>query len=489
MLDALQLNHGFSKALLLLAEADVEVSVEETLLITHLLTLAAFVLALLVMGRVFFEHSRPSNVFAWMLLIIFMPLLGVPLYLIFGGRKNKRLIEGKRRVQLLAAAVAGNELDADGEPPPAHGTFDGNSFALRGDGVSSFHALCDEIRKAKHHIHITVYILTDDDAGRPIVELLCKRAREGVKVRILVDALGSFILRGPLLQKLGKAGAKTERFMPVLPIHRRSSANLRNHRKIALFDNRRAWVAGQNFDRRFLSGTASPTLFKDYATLIEGPAVTALNRMFVSDWCYAAKIEPEYFKTTLSTEVERAGDAVIEVIPSGPDASKDRLWERIILMIQEYQQSLTIVTPYFMPDEVIFQSLLVKISAGYPLKIILPFRSNHQIADLVRGHYLRKLSEAGAEILMYKEAMLHGKLIIADMQTALTGSANIDMRSLFLNFEIGLIHQSPQPVKELIEWSNELESACVPYKTLPMSEPTRVRQLMEDVARLCVPLL
>ena len=469
--------------------ADVEVSVEETLLITHLLTLTAFGFAMLVMGRVFFEHSKPSNVFAWMLLIFFLPYIGVPLYLIFGGRKNKKLIAGKRKVQILAAAAAGIPIDADSDPPPTHGTYDGNSFRLVGDGVSSYHALCDEIKKAKHHIHITVYILTDDDTGRPIVDLLCQRARAGVKVRVLVDALGSFTQRGRLLQRLRKAGAQAVRFMPVLPIHRRSSANLRNHRKVAIFDNQRAWVGGQNFDRRFLSSTPSPTLFKDYSTLIEGPAVTALTRMFVGDWCYAAKMDPAHFSTTLSTDVERAGDAVIEVIPSGPDASKDRLWERIVLMIQEYQHSLTIVTPYFIPDEVIFQSLLVKISAGYPLKIILPYRSNHFIAEVARGHYLRKLSQAGAEILMYNESMLHGKLMIADKQTALTGSANIDMRSLFLNFEIGLVHRSPQPVKELEEWINDIEPSCVPYNTLPMANPGPVRRMMENVARLLVPLL
>lgn len=179
----------------------------------------------------------------------------------------------------------------------------------------------------------------------------------------------------------------------------------------------------------------------------------------------------------------------MEIIASGPDVDGDPLWERYLTMVQECRRELTIVTPYFVPDEVLFQSLVIKAHAGRHIRLILPEVSNHKLVDFARGHYLRKLLEAGVDIQLYRPRMLHAKLMIMDGRVAALGSANLDIRSLFVNFEIGMIQTSPQPVRELKQWVDSILPDCVPYRVLPNAKASPQRRVVEDFAHLVAPLL
>ena len=179
----------------------------------------------------------------------------------------------------------------------------------------------------------------------------------------------------------------------------------------------------------------------------------------------------------------------MEMIAGGPDIEDDPLWERYLSMVQDCDREMTIVTPYFIPDEVLFQSLIVKAHSGRRIRLIVPERSNHKLVDFARGHYLRRLVEAGVDVLLYRPRMLHAQIMIVDGQVAALGSANLDMRSLFVNFEIALIQTSKAPIQELQAWVNQILPDCIHFKDLPVAKAGSYRRVIEDFAHLVAPLL
>lgn len=464
--------------------------------ITNFTTVVGFMLALLIIRRVLSEKRHPSNFFAWFLLVIFFPIIGVPLYFMFGGRKSRKVARIKRAVADAARSLA--SIDRDALPaeilaphPYESGSYatHGNRFTLLPDGESAFKCLRKEIESAKETIHIATYILGSDETGRLIVDLLEKRAREGIQVRLLLDSLGCWNRTRAARYKIRRAGGEVAMFMPVLPIQTQISSNLRNHRKIAVFDGQRAITGGQNLDSRFIGEWPDPYRFTDFSVMIEGPAVAELTRTFLADWAFAAKKSPSDFRKMLRFTPEEVGDSTIEVITSGPDVENDPLWEQILRIIQEFKQSLTIITPYFIPDEVLFRSLIVKAHTGRKIRLVLPLKSNQGTADIARYHFLRELHAAGVEILFYTPRMLHGKLILADGKVALLGSANIDMRSLFVNFEIALLHYTTEDIERLDDWAQRVIRDSISYQEALSDKKLMPSRFTQDLVHLFVPLL
>ncbi len=458
------------------------------LLWPHIIAFGGFALALLIVARLFSERRAPSNTLAWSFVILFAPYIGVPLYFLFGGRKSRRLVAHKKAVRSLAQHVYTHPDYA--QTPPIWKNYttteQGNSFKLLPDGTESFKYLLKEISEAQESIAIATYILGKDHIGQRLIEALIARAKEGIQVQLMIDALGSMGISKRFLAPLIEAGGQVARFMPMLPIHTQTSSNLRNHRKIAIFDHKRAIVGGQNLDQRFMGTQNQPASFSDFSALIVGPAVAELNRIFISDWCFASKTMPEKFQESLRMLPSPLGNEKIRVISSGPDVEGDPLWESLITLIQDAKKSITIVTPYFLPDEVLFQSLLIKARTGRKVTIILPEKSNHALVDVARQHFLRRLKEAGAEIWLYGPKMLHAKLFLVDKHLAMMGSANFDLRSLFVNFEVGIFLSSENALSCLHHWTDELMQHCKPYTP---TTPSASRRWLEDIAHILVPLL
>ncbi len=453
--------------------------------LTNLITVLGFVLALLIIRRVLTEKRNPSNFFAWLLIVLFVPIIGVPLYFMFGGRKSRKLAANKREVSKRAEAIAKQStLHTNGQSGNK-----GNHFELLHDGKVAFDRICLEIEQAKHTIHIATYILGDDPTGKEIVTRLAKRATQGVKVRLLLDSLGSWNCTRAARFEIRQAGGEVAMFMPVLPIQTQTSSNLRNHRKIAIFDNYRAMTGGQNLDIRFMGGEVDHDRFTDFSVITQGPAVAQLTRIFLADWAFAHKDSPSDFEELIKYIPEEAGNSTTEIIASGPDVENDPLWEQIVRMIQEFKQELTIVTPYFIPDEVILRSLIVKAHTGRKIRLIMPLKSNQRLADIARHHFLRQLEDAGVDIQLYEPRMMHGKLILADNKLAMTGSANIDMRSLFVNFEIAQLHYTQSDVDQLANWTTELLGNCTSYQNATRDGANMPSRFAQDLVHLLVPLL
>jgi cardiolipin synthase len=463
-------------------------------LLPHLLTVVGFLLAIFAIARLMSERKQPGNTFAWLFAFAFIPYIGVPLYLLFGGRKLRKLAESKARLRPVSpkqvavpenAGFASRVFTRNGACAP----IGGNRVRFLTTGEEAFAALEQGIREAKHSIHLMTFILGRDAVGQRIVKLLAERAKAGVKVRLLLDALGCFPTSGRFCDPIRQAGGEVVRFMPMLPLQTRWSANLRNHRKIAIIDHRVAAVGGRNLAIEYMGASPLKRRWRDLGAVIEGPAVRQLEEVFLADWAFASNQPLARFEKELPAEwPAETAKADLQVVASGPDVAGDPLYEGILSLVQQAQRSVWIVTPYFIPDEVLQRSLMVQARAGLDVRIVVPARSNHLLTDLARRHHLRELQSAGVQVLLYQPGMNHAKLLLVDGETSLFGSANMDLRSLFVNFEIGLVTYSQPEARTMQAWMQEVFAL-----SKPMSDRKRARRWLpafgEEIARLLAPLL
>lgn len=465
------------------------------LLLPHLLTVLGFLLAFFAIARLLTERKQPGNTFAWLLAIAFIPYVGVPLYLLLGGRKVRKLAARKARLCPVVPGVPPSPaadlptarlLTRNGVCPP----IGGNHVHFLTSGEDAYAHLERGLREARHTIHLMTFILGRDAVGKRIVKLLAQRAREGVKVRVLLDALGCFYSSGRFCDPIREAGGEVVKFMPVLPLQTRGSANLRNHRKVVIIDHKYAGIGGRNLAVEYMGPTTLKKRWRDFGAVVEGPAVGLLNEIFLADWAFASgqKLEQLQAQIPAPAAIPMAGNSELQIVASGPDVAGDPLYEGILSLVEAANQSVWIVTPYFIPDEVLLRLLVLKARSGADVRLVVPAQSNHPITDWARRYALRELQAAGARVLLYGPGMNHAKVILIDESIALWGSANLDLRSLFVNFEIGAVTYSPGDAAAVAEFMRETFARC-----RPLPAPAKQRQffpaLGEEISRLLAPLL
>ena len=454
-------------------------------ILPHLGSIIGLGLGVVLISRLMREKRRPSNTFAWLLIIILVPYIGVPLYLLIGGRKIQRLTRDKKSLRLHQLTPSNDSI----EMSPFGVVAKGNQTKFIPDGTDAYDVLIDSIQSAKSSIDITTFILSHDAVGRRVVRELSKRAKEGLEVRLLLDALGSWGKKAFYILELEKAGGKIERFMPVFPIAFPGASNLRNHRKIAIFDKQTAIIGGRNIGREYMGPNPARRRWRDFGVSITGPAVSALNTIFEEDWAFASRKRGYIATQQPLIKATKSGDSTIEIMASGPDTSGDPLYEKVLASIQDAEHSVTIATPYFIPDEVLLRTLSVKARSGKNVTLIVPRRSNHRITDLARKQFLHELVENGVQVLAYEPEMLHGKVMLIDEKMAMTGSANMDLRSLFVNFEVAAFFYTQTDIDEVKKWIRDVRDQCSPLKEQELVRQRYVKGLVEDLSRLIAPLL
>ena len=317
------------------------------LVLEHLLTVCGFLLAVVLIARLLREPRPSGAAIAWLLAIVFMPYVGVPLYMIFAGRKIQRLIKGKAQLYVpeprpVPAGKHGWDVErvlaAAGMPP----VREGNALSLHWDGASAYDELIRIIDGATKSVHIMTFILGHDAVGREIVELLAKKAKEGVQVRLLLDSLGCLYTRGRFVQPLRDAGGQVGIFMPMLPLRRKWSAHLRNHRKIVVVDGEVAMVGGMNLSRNFMGPGLDPERFLDAAVFMRGPAVHDADAIFVSDWAYTTE---EQLVPAPKADPVPGAQSLVQVVASGPDVPEDMLLDAFLIAAMDVRERIWIVTP------------------------------------------------------------------------------------------------------------------------------------------------
>ena len=475
------------------------------LVLDHVLTVAGFMLALVLAARVLREKRPPGSTVAWLMAIGLVPYIGVPLYLLVGGRKLSQFIKMKGQlysstdtavIDASAEVAAGRVVVSAGCPPPRQGNY----AALHTSGETAFAAMMRLFDAARESIDVSTFILGRDETGRAVVEALARKAREGVRVRLLLDGLGCLWSSRSFVQPLRDAGGKVGRFLPVLPLQYKWSANLRNHRKIVVVDRAVAMVGGMNLTTRFMGPSPRNGRFIDASVFLCGPAVEDIETVFVNDWNYATDEQASALEPvttgpycgyapiigTGDTPGQFMTDCTIQVIPSGPDVPEDTFHDALLTAIMDARKRIWLVTPYFVPDDSLLKALALKARMGCDVRVLGPMRSNHPVADLARGPALREVCAAGATLFAYPRLMVHAKAMLFDDTLAITGSPNLDMRSIYLNFEIALFHYSPEDIARVEAFIRELQQSS------HYMQPDMVgkgRAWAENFCRLLSPLL
>jgi cardiolipin synthase A/B len=460
------------------------------IIIRHTLVVVGFLLAVVIVARLLREHRAPGNTMAWLLAIILIPYVGVPLYLIFGGRQIGRLSQHREPLPLEApdpekpfTNETEHVLCATGIPRSRAQ----NRILMLADAQSAYRGLVDMIERARHSLNIATFILGNDEVGADIIQRLAKRAKEGIKVRLLLDALGSFWCSKRFLAPLRQAGGEVAFFLPVIPYRRKWSANLRNHRKIWIADEKLAVVGGRNIAVDYMGPEPLARQWPDYSMEIVGPAVDNLFNVFGSDWEFATRQRLEPRRVTPPGE---SGDKVrMQIVAAGPDTQSGSLYQGVLASIVGASERIWIVTPYFIPDETFVKALTLAAQLGRDVRILLPLHSNHRLADLARGSYLRELASHGVKCLAYQPGMLHTKLVLIDEEIAVVGSVNMDMRSLYLNFEIAAFVYSPEPIMQIEEHIRLMMEKSLPFSLNPKTRADHTKLWFEDISRLFAPLL
>lgn len=455
----------------------------------QLLPTLGFVLALLFLAHILRERRSPTSTMAWLLAIVFVPYVGVPLYLMIGGRKMVRRTTAKRMLRNYPHAADESDFtETDGPAVHRYGWYPrikGNRVTLLADGQQAFERVMRMIDEARCRIFVTTFILAEDDTGKRIIEALGRRAKEGLEVCLLIDAIGSFHFRKRTMERFRETGGRVALFMPVFRLPFRGRANLRNHRKMILVDNRQGVMGGMNLGAEYMGPHPDDRRWRDLSVHVRGPIVAHMVDLFRLDWQFAAGSSLTRTAVPQEPVVTSAQDVALQLVASGPDVPGDPLRETILGALFRTERRLWIVTPYFVPDELLLEALCLAARRGIDLRLIVPQRSNHRTADVVREAYLNQLQEAGAQVWLYRGRMLHAKAILIDESRAVVGSANMDMRSLLLNYEVGLRIESRDIVGDLDAWARQLLSECVARS----GTAGPVLKLVESVARLFAPLL
>jgi cardiolipin synthase len=457
-------------------------------LLVHILPSIGFVLALILLAHILREKRPPTSTLAWLMAIVFIPYVGVPLYLVFGGRKMLSRADAKPALKPAGGAPAiapdtggARLLAPDGGVFPASAA---NQITLLPEGEQAFQNILDLIRSASRAIHIATFILGKDETGRAILEALALKATQGVGVRLLLDALGSVKISRKYLSPLLSAGGQAAYFMPMIHLPFRGRANLRNHRKMLVCDGRAAVIGGMNLASEYMGPQDFPGRWRDLSLLVEGPVVDDIAGIFRSDWRFASKT-PLHDQLRASPAAAPEPHGVAQLVASGPDVANDSLRNAILTEIFMAKRRIWAVTPYFVPDELLLEALCIAVRRNVDVSIITPKKSNHLLADIVREGYLTRVQDAGAAVRLYEPRMLHAKALLVDDTIAMVGSANMDMRSMLLNYEIALCIYDSEAIAQLESWMRDLMVQSSPRKL----QAGGAFGLVESVGRLFAPLL
>ena len=459
-------------------------------ILTYLFFIISFLLGFVLIAHILLQKRPPSGTIAWLLIIFFLPYLGVPLYLIFGGRKMQRHMNRKGRIDLASDNQIPQEqscvFDRVLRTYNLAGAEPGHTVELCRTGAETYRAMESVLQSASRSIYISTFIYHPDEVGRRILDILVEKAKSGIDVRLMMDGVGSLHTRSRFFRPLIQQGGKIAFFLPVLHRPFRGRTNLRNHRKITIVDNHTVVAGGANIGIESMSAQDCPAQWKDLAFVLKGSAVRHWLNIFAHDWEFAAKEALTTEQLKIATHANSAtGKAIVQVVPSGPDVDGDALHDTLLSMIYEAQKRFWVVTPYFVPNEALCQALMLAARRGVDVRVILPLRSNHIPPDIVRGIPLRPIQEAGGLVMFYTPKMMHAKVVLMDDEAAVLGSANMDIRSLLLNYEAAMFVYSAEEIRAVQEYIEDLmaQSSC------GIAQASLIRQLGESIVRLVSPLL
>ena len=499
------------------------------LLLVYGLIVAAAMIAVLM------DNRQPAKTMAWLLVLTFLPLLGIILYFFFGQNTRKeRFISQQSLDQLTKRSMLEFVEQKNLVLPENHKTliqlfanqswalpFKDNETDIFTDGYHFFHALLQEIGRAEHHIHLDTYIMEDDPLGYLVADALIDKAQQGVEVRVIYDDVGCWNVKKAFWERMRDAGIEVHGFMPVkFPVFT-SKVNYRNHRKLCVVDGRVGFVGGMNIAMRYIKGRNNRG-WRDTHLRIRGGAVFGIQRAFLVDWYFVDRTlisDHSYYPPILEeggrrnfwnsesqqasligrvvtkvNEVKEEGDmgsdCIVQIVTSSPISEWPDIMQGYIRILLEAKKYVYIETPYFLPTEPVLLAMRTAALTGVDVRVMIPYKTDAKLVEWASRSYVHEVVSAGVKIYLYQKGFNHSKLLVSDDSMCTVGSSNVDFRSFENNFEgNAFIYDRDMALRMKEVYMNDVNDSVLLDDVENLNHRPFLKRLWESVVRLLSPLL
>ncbi|MBF8982824.1 cardiolipin synthase [Lutibacter sp. B2] len=465
---------------------------------------------LLAIVIIFLERKNPTSTLAWLMVLVLLPNIGFILYLIFGQNlsKQKMFKLKTEEDQLLRKMVLeqisylkNNEIYFNDPSIQQYQDMihmhlmssdaifsQDNEVEIFTDGKEKFDALIESIEEAQDHIHMLYYIFKNDSLGKRIVDALTKKAKEGVEVRLLYDAVGGHNLPRNFFKELKDVGGQVVSFFPFKIPLINFRINFRNHRKLAIIDGTYGFIGGFNIGNEYLGLDKKFGYWRDTHLKLNGSAVQMIQIRFMLDWQYASK-ETMAYDSRYFPEITMNGKTGIQIVSSGPDSEQEQIKNGYLKIIHSAKESIYIQTPYFIPDESILSALRIAALSGIDVRLMIPSKPDHMFVYWATYSYIGELLKSGVRTFVYDKGFIHAKTIVVDGKLASVGTANIDVRSFKLNFEVNAFIYDTFTSNKLKSIFEKDMIDCSELTSDLYNQRSRIIKFKESIFRLLSPIL
>lgn len=458
-----------------------------------------------IMLTVLMDNRQPAKTIAWVLVLLFVPVVGIVLYIFFGQNTRKmKLISGRSLDQLSKRSMLEFVEQRNLRMPEYFSSlvrlftnqslslpFKDNAEEFYTDGYQFFPALLQAIKGATNHIHLDTYIIADDPLGRLVSDALIAKAREGVEVRLIYDDVGCWRVPERFFDRMRQAGVKVRSFMPVRFPAFTSKVNYRNHRKVCVIDGTQGFIGGMNIALRYVKGLHGGTLpWRDTHMRLRGSVVYALQRAFLVDWYFVDRtlINDHRYYPPMPWHI--SNDSLAQVVTSSPIAQWPDIMQGYVRILLEAKRYVYMETPYFLPTEPVLFAMRTAALAGVDVRLLIPRRSDAWLIQLASMSYVTETLEAGVKVRLYEKGFNHSKLLVADDQISTCGSTNIDFRSFENNFEANVFFYDRQTALRIKDIYMRDEDCSINFsEARELHHRPYMHRFVESLLRLLSPLL
>jgi len=463
---------------------------------------------------IFLERKSPQSTYAWLLFLWMIPILGFLFYLFFSQNLTKRKIfkynslenvryslllrQQRRSLSQIITIDPNSPLEKYRRSIEFHlnvgqAMYTNNNLVnIYTDGKAKFDALFDAMESATSSIHVEYYIIKNDSLALRMMDILTRKALDGIEVRLLFDAMGGRYLPKAILKRLESAGGQIGKFFPSKIKMINLRINYRNHRKIVVIDGSTGFVGGFNVGNEYLGRNPKMGYWRDTHLKIQGSSAHELQLRFLLDWRASSSenliIDGDSQNKYFPAIPQRSGSG-IQIVSSGPDRKNQQIKQGLLRMINNAESYILIQSPYFVPDESILEALKIALLSGIDVRLMIPNKPDHVFIHWATLAYVGELIEYGAKVYIYENGFLHAKTIVVDDAVCSVGSCNFDIRSFSLNFETNAFIYDASISRALKNVFVEDMKHCTYYNKEVYSQRGHIIKIKESISRLFSPLL
>lgn len=453
--------------------------------------------------RVLLDNRQPAKTMAWILVLAFMPFVGIIFYIFFGQNTRKeRHISDRSMDQLTKRSmlefVEQENLHLPANNKPLMNLFTNQNWAfpfkdnrvdIFTDGYEFICSLLYNIGKAQHHIHLDTYIFEDDALGYLVADALIDKAEQGVEIRVIYDDVGCWKVKDAFFERMRDTGIDVHAFMPVRFPAFTSKVNYRNHRKLCVIDGKVGFIGGMNIAKRYVKGTGKQP-WRDTHLRIQGGGVYALQRAFLIDWYFVDRtlITNRVYYPPVDIHINNS--CLVQVVTSSPIAPWPDIMQGYVRILLQAQKYVYMETPYFLPTEPVLFAMRTAALAGVDIRLMIPRKADAMLVEWASRSYVMEAIEAGVKVYLYMGGFNHSKLLVSDDNLCTVGSTNIDFRSFENNFEANAFFYDEEMAQRIkaIYLKDESQSILVDDVSYFVKRPF-MKRLFESIVRLLSPLL